>query len=113
MCPKLRPSAHFSTGFEDTLSAKWGRSDFDFLINNAGIGIYAPFANITEAQFDDLMKIYFRSPFFLTQKLLPLLKDGGADSEHLNRVGAIHHTRLRRLGFDEGCHGGAYSLHSE
>lgn len=67
----------FADSFKETLSTKWGRSDFDFLVNNAGIGIYAPFANTTEAQFDDLMKVHFRGPFFLTQKLLPLLKDGG------------------------------------
>jgi NAD(P)-dependent dehydrogenase (short-subunit alcohol dehydrogenase family) len=55
----------------------WGRSDFDFLINNGGIGIYAPFMETSEEQFDQLMKVHFKGPFFLTQKLLPLMKDGG------------------------------------
>jgi NAD(P)-dependent dehydrogenase (short-subunit alcohol dehydrogenase family) len=55
----------------------WGRSDFDFLVNNGGIGIYAPFMETSEEQFDQLMKVHFKGPFFLTQKLLPLMKDGG------------------------------------
>lgn len=50
---------------------------FDFLINNAGTGLYAPFANTTEEQFDEALNIHFKGPFFLTQKALPLLHDGG------------------------------------
>ncbi|MGA0559733.1 SDR family oxidoreductase [Larkinella sp. VNQ87] len=50
---------------------------FDFLINNAGIGVYAPFAETTEEQFDELMTIHFKGVYFLTQKALPLLNDGG------------------------------------
>jgi len=55
----------------------WQRSDFDFLINNAGIGIHAQFIETTEAQFDQLVNIHLKGTFFLTQKLLPLIKDGG------------------------------------
>lgn len=50
---------------------------FDFLINNAGIGAHASFAETTEEQFDQLVAIHFKAPFFLTQKLLPLIRDGG------------------------------------
>lgn len=50
---------------------------FDFLVNNAGIGISASFAETTEAQFDELMNIHFKGVFFLTQKALPLINDGG------------------------------------
>lgn len=49
----------------------------DFLINNAGIGIHASFAETTEVQFDELMNIHFKGVFFLTQKTLPLINDGG------------------------------------
>lgn len=59
------------------LAETWGRGDFDFLVNNAGIGINAPFAKTTEEQFDLLMNIHFKGAFFLTQRLLPLIKDGG------------------------------------
>lgn len=60
-----------------TLSSVFGTDKFDYLVNNAGIGLHASFADTTEEQFDILMNIQFRSPFFLSQKALPLLKDGG------------------------------------
>ena len=66
----------FAAHVQDAL-AQWGETHFDFLINNAGIGIHATFSETTEAQFDQLMNIQLKGPFFLTQTLLPLLKDGG------------------------------------
>ncbi|MDJ0363962.1 SDR family oxidoreductase [Hymenobacter sp. H14-R3] len=50
---------------------------FDFLINNAGTGLYAPYPETSEQQFDEVMNIHFKGPFFLTQQALPLLNDGG------------------------------------
>lgn len=67
----------FAAQLGQLLRDEWQREDFDFLVNNAGIGIYASFADTTEAIFDQLLKIHFKSVFFLTQSLLPLLKDGG------------------------------------
>ena len=55
----------------------WGIDWFRFLVNNAGIGVHASIADTTEAQFDRLMDIHVKGPFFLTQKLLPLMADGG------------------------------------
>ena len=55
----------------------WDTDRFHFLVNNAGIGVYASIAETTEAQFDRLMGIHVKGPFFLTQKLLPLMADGG------------------------------------
>jgi NAD(P)-dependent dehydrogenase (short-subunit alcohol dehydrogenase family) len=55
----------------------WGTDRFQFLVNNAGIGIYATIAETTEEQVDRLMGIHVKGPFFLTQKLLPLMADGG------------------------------------
>jgi NAD(P)-dependent dehydrogenase (short-subunit alcohol dehydrogenase family) len=59
------------------LRNEFGRDNFDFLVNNAGIGIHASFAETTEEQFDQLVNIQLKGPFFLTQKLLPLIADGG------------------------------------
>jgi len=59
------------------LKNTFGADKFDFLINNAGIGIYAPFADTTEEQFDELMNIHLKGVFFLTQKALPFINDGG------------------------------------
>ncbi|NUO74727.1 MAG: SDR family oxidoreductase [Lysobacter sp.] len=59
------------------LTTHWQRAQFDYLVNNAGTGIYASLADTTEAQFDELVNIHFKGVFFLTQKLLPLIADGG------------------------------------
>ncbi|AKR55162.1 hypothetical protein XM25_04945 [Devosia sp. H5989] len=59
------------------LVATWGRETFDFLVNNAGTAHYAPIAQTTEADFDRLYNIHFKGVYFLTQKLLPLISDGG------------------------------------
>lgn len=69
--------SEFAQQLASVLEANWQRKDFNFLINNAGIGANAPFAETTEEQFDLLMNIHLKGTFFLTQKLLPLLKDGG------------------------------------
>ena len=55
----------------------WQRDTFDYLLNNAGTGLDALFEKTTEQQFDDLMNIHLKGPFFLTQHLLPLIKNGG------------------------------------
>ena len=55
----------------------WDTERFDFLVNNAGVGVHAGIAETTEEQFDRLMDIHVKGPFFLTQKLLPLMADGG------------------------------------
>lgn len=59
------------------LSTTFNTDRFDFLINNAGIGLHAAFAETTEEQFDQLTNIHLKGVFFLTQKALPLLNDGG------------------------------------
>lgn len=59
------------------LSSTWKRERFDYLVKNAGIGLHSAFLETTEATFDELMAIHVKGPFFLTQKLAPLLEDGG------------------------------------
>ncbi|MES2596345.1 MAG: SDR family oxidoreductase [Verrucomicrobiota bacterium] len=67
----------FATSLKEALSVTWQRESFDFLINNAGIDRKSPFAETTEEDFDDLMNVHLKGVFFLTQKLLPLIADGG------------------------------------
>lgn len=61
----------------NALRDTFGTDRFDFLINNAGTARYASIADTTEADFDHLVDIHFKGVFFLTQKALPLLNDGG------------------------------------
>lgn len=69
--------AAFAGRLGEVLQQRWQRTQFDYLLNNAGIGIHAAFADTTPAQFDTLCNIQFKGVFFLTQALLPLLADGG------------------------------------
>jgi NAD(P)-dependent dehydrogenase (short-subunit alcohol dehydrogenase family) len=67
----------FTEQLRTALQQTWQRDSFDALVNNAGIGINAPFAETSEEQFDQLVNIQLKGPFFLTQQLLPLLADNG------------------------------------
>lgn len=69
--------AAFTDNLKQALQANWQTQQFDFLVNNAGTGIHAPFAETSEEMFDSMVNIHLKSTFFLTQKLLPLLADGG------------------------------------
>jgi len=68
----------FAEQLRAELQARWGRTMFDFLLNNAGTDLTAPFAETTEKDFDDLVNVHLKGVFFLTQALLPALADGGA-----------------------------------
>lgn len=67
----------FGVKVNQLLQEQWQTSQFDFLVNNAGTGIHKSFAETTEEDFDHLMNIHLKGVFFLTQKLLPMIKDGG------------------------------------
>ncbi len=60
-----------------TTLQSWGRESFDHLVNNAGHGEMASFAETSEAQFDQLFNVHVKGVFFLTQALLPLMANGG------------------------------------
>ena len=73
-------SKTFDAFFETLKAASktiFGTDKIDYLVNNAGIGIYNSFEETTEEQFDTLLNIQFKGSFFLTQKALPILNDGG------------------------------------
>ncbi|RAV27525.1 SDR family NAD(P)-dependent oxidoreductase [Sinomicrobium soli] len=59
------------------LQEKTGSPNIDFLVNNAGTALYAPINEVTEEQMDDIYNIHYKGVFFLTQKLLPFINDGG------------------------------------
>jgi len=67
----------FFAQLKEVLKDTFDTDHFDFLINNAGIGINKPFAETTEEDFDTLMNIHLKGVFFLTQKALPIINDGG------------------------------------
>jgi NAD(P)-dependent dehydrogenase (short-subunit alcohol dehydrogenase family) len=61
-----------------TLQATWGVATLGGLVNNAGHGLFNPLESVTEAQFDDLLNVHLKGPFFLTQALLPLMGEGAS-----------------------------------
>ncbi|GAB3767457.1 SDR family oxidoreductase [Spirosoma horti] len=67
----------FVNQLTEVLASTFDTDRLDFLINNAGIGRYAPIGEINEELFDDLLNVHFKGVLFLTQKLLPLLNEGG------------------------------------
>ena len=67
----------FITKVREILKSTFDTSHFDFLINNAGTALYASFAETTEEQFDTALNIHYKGVFFLTQKSLPFINDGG------------------------------------
>jgi NAD(P)-dependent dehydrogenase (short-subunit alcohol dehydrogenase family) len=54
-----------------------GSTNFDYLINNAGTALYAPVTDVTEEQMDAIYNIHYKGVFFLSQKALPFINDGG------------------------------------
>ncbi len=75
---KVATFAAFAEQVRSALKTTWNADRFDFLVNNAGTGLYVPFMETTEAQLDDMVNIHFKGVFFLTQTLLPMMNDGGA-----------------------------------
>jgi NAD(P)-dependent dehydrogenase (short-subunit alcohol dehydrogenase family) len=68
----------FAERLAGELGDRWGRTTFDFLVNNAGFGQMAMFEDTSEELFDAFHRVLLKGPYFLTQRLLPLLADGGA-----------------------------------
>lgn len=74
-------SVHMLDSFVQALAIElkttWERTTLDFIINNAGVGGGMPFEKVTESFFDEFLNVHFKNIYFLTQKLLPYLADGG------------------------------------
>jgi len=73
------PSAldRFVSETRSILSDQWNAQSIDFLVNNAGMGATVPFHEVTEQLFTDFLNVHFKGVFFLTQKLLPYMAEGG------------------------------------
>lgn len=67
----------FTGNVRSVLHEHWGRADFDYLINNAGTGVFKDYMDTTEEEFTRMVNEHIKAPFFLSQTLLPVMKDGG------------------------------------
>lgn len=68
----------FVNELQQTLSSNFATQKIDALVNNAGAGYSASIAETTEAGFDQMASTHLKAPFFLSQKLLPVLNDGSS-----------------------------------
>lgn len=87
----LKSFASFTVSLNDVLLDVFKTDHIDYLVNNAGVGGYSPFTEVTEEHFDELLNIHFKGVYFLTQRLLPLMNDGGGIvniSSGLTRISA-------------------------
>ena len=67
----------FVQGLSIELKTEWNVTHIDYLVNNAGMGATIPFEQVTEAVFDEFLNVHYKSVYFLTQKLLPFMNQGG------------------------------------
>lgn len=67
----------FTAEVKKSLKDQWNTDKFNFLVNNAGVGAHVSFMETTEEQFDMLVNVHLKATFFLSQKLLPIMADGG------------------------------------
>ncbi len=67
----------FLTNIQDALKKNWSTDKFDHFIHNGGIGATLPIPTVTEEAFDQLMNIHFKGVYFLTQKAVTHMNDGG------------------------------------
>ncbi|MEG8277152.1 SDR family oxidoreductase [Streptomyces sp. AHA2] len=65
------------TAFDRALAAQGAPEGLDILVNNAGITLPRPFAQVTEADYDRVFAINTKAPFFVVQRALERLRDGG------------------------------------
>ncbi|MFN8437789.1 MAG: SDR family oxidoreductase [Cytophagales bacterium] len=68
----------FVTKVKEVLNAEFNTTSIHGLVNNAGVGTYASFEDTTEEQFDNMVNIHLKAAYFLTQKLLPIINEGGS-----------------------------------
>jgi len=92
----------FAVQLSDVLNTTFGSTRFDFLINNAGTSYTAPIEATTESKFDEMMNIHLKGIYFLTQKMLPLLQDGGKIVNISSAVSRISYPGVSAYGIMKG-----------
>lgn len=92
----------FAAQLGNALNTTFGKSHFDFLINNAGTSLTAPLTATTESQFDEMVNIHLKGVYFLTQKTLPLIQDGGRIVNISSAVSRISYPGASAYGMMKG-----------
>lgn len=56
----------------------WGASGLDVLVNNAGIGVFGAFDDLTPDEYEESFAVNTRGPLFLSQALVELMPAGAS-----------------------------------
>jgi NAD(P)-dependent dehydrogenase (short-subunit alcohol dehydrogenase family) len=93
----------FVQSVESTLKSL-GVTHFDYLVNNAGNNHRnMAFEKATEEELDSVYNVHFKGVFFLSQKLLPLIRDGGRIVKRIDSANAPLLAWRRGVWLDEGA----------
>ncbi len=92
---------HFAQQLQETLRTVWQCDTFDYLLGNAGTGLYAPIPRRQKAQFDEVMNVHLKGPFS-DQRLLPVAERWRTDPQRLSGLRTFYTARLRDLCGHEG-----------
>lgn len=89
MLPGDLSDTDFMTSALETVVSTF--SNIDILINNAGLAQNTPFEEVSMQEYDRLMNINVRTPFFLTQKVIPFLRKSDY-ATIINTASVVSHT---------------------
>jgi NAD(P)-dependent dehydrogenase (short-subunit alcohol dehydrogenase family) len=98
---KINTFDNFFEQVANVLKNNFNTDHFDYLINNAGVGLQVPFEETSEEQFDELMNVQFKGVYFLTQKALNYLNEGGGIVNISSRLAQAEYAWLFSLCFYE------------
>jgi NAD(P)-dependent dehydrogenase (short-subunit alcohol dehydrogenase family) len=68
----------FVANVKESLAGNFDAQHITALVNNAGVGTHTTIADTSEEVFDSMVNIHLKGPYFITQKLLPIINDGGS-----------------------------------
>jgi NAD(P)-dependent dehydrogenase (short-subunit alcohol dehydrogenase family) len=68
----------FVKSVQSALTNDFATENIFALVNNAGVGAYTSIAETSEEVFDSMVNIHLKAPYFITQKLLPVISEGGS-----------------------------------
>ena len=77
-----------------TLARQFGR--LDALVNNAGIAVFAPLMETSDADWSRVLEVNLTGPFLCTKAAVPLMRDGsGGATVNITSISAVRASTLR------------------
>jgi NAD(P)-dependent dehydrogenase (short-subunit alcohol dehydrogenase family) len=78
----------------DTLDQRFGR--LDALVNNAGVAVFAPLMETSDADWSRVLAVNLTGPFLCTKAVVPLMREhGGGAIVNITSISALRASTLR------------------